>query len=124
MGQAASSVSKLVSSPITWFRGSDKQKRSDGLTQNGLIPKGATLFVFKRRGSMFFDEDGDLAHEFYCEEKDIHTKKVVMRQYNRNLIPEGDVDLPYPRLHGDLPVILFDTSSLQIQPSSPPHSAG
>ncbi|KAH9508071.1 Tumor suppressor candidate 2 [Bulinus truncatus] len=123
MGQTVSTVSKLVSSPVSWIRGSDKQKRTDEITPNGLIPKGATLFVFRRRGSMFFDEDGDLAHEFYCEERDVRTNKVVMRRYNKNLIPQGDVDLPYPRLHGDLPVILFDTSSLQIQPSSPTQSS-
>ena len=37
---------------------------------------------------MYFDEDGDLAHEFYCEVTDRETNKVVMRQCLNNLIPE------------------------------------
>ncbi|CAL1543090.1 unnamed protein product [Lymnaea stagnalis] len=119
MGQTASSVSKIVTQPLSWFRGTDRQKQDDLGSNSNLLSKGTTLFVFKRRGSMYFDEDGDLAHEFYCEVVDRKTNKAVMRRYNRNLVPQGEVDLPYPRLHGDLPVILFDTSTLQIQPSSP-----
>lgn len=107
MGQSASSVTKYISSPLSWFRGSD---HSDG--GKSLIPRGATIFVFKRRGSMFFDEDGDLAHEFYCEVTDRKTNKIVMRRVLQNLIPQGDVDLPHPRLHGDLPVIVYDTTTM------------
>ncbi|GFR57400.1 tumor suppressor candidate 2 [Elysia marginata] len=107
MGQSASNVSKYMSYPLSWFRGSEH--KDDGKT---LVPRGATIFVFKRRGSMYFDEDGDLAHEFYCEVTDRKTNKVVMRRVLHNLVPQGDVDLPHPRLHGDLPVIVFDTTNM------------
>ncbi|GFN88816.1 tumor suppressor candidate 2-like [Plakobranchus ocellatus] len=106
MGQSVSNVSKYVSNSISWMRGSDERRGSG----RDLIPRGATIFVFKRRGSMYFDEDGDLAHEFYCEVTDRKTNKVVMRRVFDNLVPQGEVDLPHPRLHVDLPVIVFDTS--------------
>ncbi|KAK3779678.1 hypothetical protein RRG08_013634 [Elysia crispata] len=108
MGQSASNVSKFISYPFSWMRGSDK--RSD--MGKDLVPRGASVFVFKRKGSMYFDEDGDLAHEFYCEVADRKTKKVVMQRVSHNLVPQGDVDLPYPRLHGDLPMIVFETTNM------------
>uniref|UniRef100_A0ABK0M0E7 Tumor suppressor 2, mitochondrial calcium regulator like 1 n=1 Tax=Rattus norvegicus TaxID=10116 RepID=A0ABK0M0E7_RAT len=40
-------------------------------------------FVFTRRGSMFYDEDGDLAHEFY--EETIITKNGQKRSNLRDL---------------------------------------
>ncbi|XP_063492562.1 tumor suppressor candidate 2 isoform X1 [Symphalangus syndactylus] len=47
-------------------------------------------FVFTRRGSMFYDEDGDLAHEFY--EETIVTKngqkRAKLRRVHKNLIPQ------------------------------------
>ena len=59
---------------------------------------------------MYFDEDGDLAHEFYEE---ILPKKVGgirrMRKINaKRLIPQGEVQYPNPRLHVDFPIILFE----------------
>ncbi|RUS70845.1 hypothetical protein EGW08_021392 [Elysia chlorotica] len=108
MGQSASNVSKLISYPLSWMRGSEKRLGDD----KGLVPQGATIFVFKRKGSMYFDEDGDLAHEFYCQVADQKTNRVVMQRVSHNLVPQGDVDLPFPRLHGDLPVIVFETASL------------
>uniref|UniRef100_A0A8I5ZMV1 Tumor suppressor 2, mitochondrial calcium regulator like 1 n=1 Tax=Rattus norvegicus TaxID=10116 RepID=A0A8I5ZMV1_RAT len=43
-------------------------------------------FVFTRRGSMFYDEDGDLAHEFY--EETIITKNGQKRSNLRRLYHE------------------------------------
>ncbi|XP_059157592.1 tumor suppressor candidate 2-like [Physella acuta] len=116
MGQTASLTKKLVTQPFSWLRG--QRHDDESASAAGLIPKGATLYVFKRRGSMYFDEDGDLAHEFYCQVFDRNTNKVVMQKYSGDLKPQGDIDLPYPRLHGDLPVILFDTTSLQMHASN------
>ncbi|TRY86845.1 hypothetical protein DNTS_025612 [Danionella cerebrum] len=51
--------------------------------------KNATPFIFTRRSSLYFDEDGDLAHEFYEE-------------------TVGIVKLDHPRIHVDFPVILCE----------------
>uniref|UniRef100_A0A0A6YWP5 Tumor suppressor 2, mitochondrial calcium regulator n=1 Tax=Mus musculus TaxID=10090 RepID=A0A0A6YWP5_MOUSE len=59
-------------------------------------------FVFTRRGSMFYDEDGDLAHEFY--EETIVTKNGQKRAKLRR----GIVKLDPPRIHVDFPVILYE----------------
>ena len=60
--------------------------------------------------SMYFDEDGDLAHEFYEE---VMPKKRGglrrMRKINsKHLVPQGEVQYPNPRLHVDFPIILFE----------------
>lgn len=71
---------------------------------------GATPFVFTRRSSMYFDEDGDLAHEFY--EETIVTKngrkKAKLRRVHKNLTPQGIVKLDFPCIHVDFPVILCE----------------
>lgn len=66
--------------------------------------------------SMYFDEDGDLAHEFYEEIVSSSTPRSrrkgklrcrKMKKVNaKHLRPQGDVDYPHPRLHVDCPVIL------------------
>ncbi|MBV94648.1 Tumor suppressor candidate 2, partial [Eschrichtius robustus] len=60
--------------------------------------------------SMFYDEDGDLAHEFY--EETIVTKngqkRAKLRRVHKNLIPQGIVKLDPPRIHVDFPVILYE----------------
>uniref|UniRef100_A0A8C2SIB6 Tumor suppressor candidate 2 n=1 Tax=Capra hircus TaxID=9925 RepID=A0A8C2SIB6_CAPHI len=73
-------------------------------------PRGRVVppFVFTRRGSMFYDEDGDLAHEFY--EETIVTKNGQKRaKLRRPLFPwQGTVKLDPPRIHVDFPVILYE----------------
>lgn len=68
------------------------------------------VVLFTRRGSMFYDEDGDLAHEFY--EETIVTKngqkRAKLRRVHKNLIPQGIVKLDPPRIHVDFPVILYE----------------
>ncbi|XP_032746271.1 tumor suppressor candidate 2-like [Rattus rattus] len=67
-------------------------------------------FVFTRRGSMYYDEDGDLAHEFY--EETIITKngqkKSNLKRVRNNLIPQGIVKLDRPQIHVDFPLILCE----------------
>ncbi|CAH0389316.1 unnamed protein product [Bemisia tabaci] len=63
-------------------------------------------YVLSRQGSMYFDSDGDLAHEFYVEVKTKHRKKRMKRILN-DLKPQGEVVYPYPRLHPDYPVVLM-----------------
>ncbi|XP_076858623.1 tumor suppressor 2, mitochondrial calcium regulator b [Brachyhypopomus gauderio] len=70
----------------------------------------ATPFVFTRRSSMFFDEDGDLAHEFY--EETVVTKngrkKTKLKRIHKNLIPQGIIKLDHPCIHVDFPVIICE----------------
>ncbi|KAM7170226.1 tumor suppressor candidate 2 isoform 1-T1 [Macrochelys suwanniensis] len=72
--------------------------------------RSATPFVFTRRGSMYYDEDGDLAHEFY--EETIVTKngrkRAKLKRIHKNLIPQGIVKLEHPRIHVDFPVIICE----------------
>ncbi|XP_076869976.1 tumor suppressor 2, mitochondrial calcium regulator a [Brachyhypopomus gauderio] len=73
--------------------------------------KHATPFIFTRRSSLYYDEDGDLAHEFY--EETVVTKngrkKAKLKRIQKNLIPQGIVKLDNPRIHVDFPVILCET---------------
>ncbi|KAK1796378.1 hypothetical protein P4O66_009430 [Electrophorus voltai] len=73
--------------------------------------KNATPFIFTRRSSLYYDEDGDLAHEFY--EETVVTKngrkKAKLKRIQKNLIPQGIVKLDHPRIHVDFPVILCET---------------
>ncbi|XP_039403009.1 tumor suppressor candidate 2 isoform X3 [Mauremys reevesii] len=61
-------------------------------------------------GSMYYDEDGDLAHEFY--EETIVTKngrkRAKLKRIHKNLIPQGIVKLEHPRIHVDFPVIICE----------------
>ncbi|XP_050698633.1 tumor suppressor candidate 2-like [Eriocheir sinensis] len=71
----------------------------------------ATPFVYCRRGSMYRDEDGDVAHEFYEEVPPLRRGvKATMRQILTNLTPQGDVRLPFPCLHTDFPIVLYQDS--------------
>lgn len=70
----------------------------------------ATPFIFTRRSSMFFDEDGDLAHEFY--EETIVTKngrkRAKLKRIQKNLRPQGTIKLDHPCIHVDFPVVLCE----------------
>lgn len=69
----------------------------------------ATPFVRTRSSSMYFDEDGDLAHEFYEEVRPSKKgKKSYMKKITRRLLPQGLVELPHPRLHVDFPVVMCE----------------
>nr|XP_058135478.1 tumor suppressor candidate 2-like [Dasypus novemcinctus] len=83
-----------------------------GAEQALLRPRGQTAapFVFTRRGSMFYDEDGALAHKFF--EETIVTKngqkRAKLKRVHKNLIAQGIVKLDPPRIHVDFPVILYE----------------
>ena len=66
------------------------------------------IFYFAFFSSMYFDDDGDLAHEFYEE---VMPKKGKGRRKMKKisckfLTPQGDVPYQSPRIHVDFPVIL------------------
>lgn len=86
---------------------------SDGNEQSVARLKGsrnATPFVFTRRSSLYYDEDGDLAHEFY--EETVVTKngrkKSKLKRIQKNLIPQGIVKLDHPCIHVDFPIVLCE----------------
>ncbi|KAL7633271.1 UNVERIFIED_CONTAM: hypothetical protein RMT77_016376 [Armadillidium vulgare] len=68
----------------------------------------ASPFIYTRQGSMYFDQDGDLAHEFYIEvpskRQGIKTK---MKRMLDGLTPQGEIKLPFPCLHVDFPIIMY-----------------
>lgn len=72
--------------------------------------RNATPFVFTRRSSLYYDEDGDLAHEFY--EEAVVTKngrkKSKLKRIQKNLIPQGIIKLDHPCIHVDFPIILCE----------------
>ncbi|XP_066995159.2 tumor suppressor candidate 2 [Anabrus simplex] len=69
---------------------------------------GGAVVVLSRKGSMFIDEDGDLAHEFYVEVPPPKKGcKATMKRILHNLIPQGDVAYKFPRLHVDFPIIIY-----------------
>ena len=82
----------------------DRDPEAAGSEQSLVWPRGRAVppFVFTRSGSMFYDEDGDLAHEFY--EETIVTKngqkRAKLRRVHKNQIPQGIVKLDPPNPYG------------------------
>uniref|UniRef100_A0A8C4N804 Tumor suppressor 2, mitochondrial calcium regulator n=1 Tax=Eptatretus burgeri TaxID=7764 RepID=A0A8C4N804_EPTBU len=100
---------QLSSSVRSWVFGS----YPDSAEPNRPVPT-PSPFVLYRRGSMYFDDDGDLAHEFYEEGIEFinGTRRATLKRIQFNLIPQGIVHLEHPRLHVDLPVVLCETCDL------------
>ncbi|GLH08146.1 hypothetical protein R5R35_008270 [Gryllus longicercus] len=72
-----------------------------------VVSSPSSVFVLSRKGSMYIDEDGDLAHEFYVEVPPSKKGcKATMKRILHNLIPQGEVAYKFPRLHVDFPIIL------------------
>ena len=65
MGQTGTKVASKIANSFT-FSGSPSEDMTLEATRAVSSFKG-TPFVYSRRGSQYFDEDGDLAHEFYEE---------------------------------------------------------
>merc|ERR1719334_1841272 len=51
----------------SWTSASCSAENLENTAEMCRSPSSVGPFVFTRRGSQFFDEDGDLAHEFYEE---------------------------------------------------------
>ncbi|XP_050427230.1 uncharacterized protein LOC126837371 isoform X1 [Adelges cooleyi] len=82
-----------------------RQQHQQEFTNNSVSP-----FVHYRRGSMYIDEDGDMAHEFYVEAK-VGTK-VTLKKISKNCLkPQGDVRLDTPCIRNDYPVVLLEEQS-------------
>ncbi|XP_041447181.1 uncharacterized protein LOC398921 isoform X1 [Xenopus laevis] len=60
--------------------------------------------------SMYFDEDGDLAHEFYEETVVMKNgrKRAKLKRIQKNLRPQGIIRLDHPCLHVDFPVVICE----------------
>ncbi|XP_037707215.1 tumor suppressor candidate 2 [Choloepus didactylus] len=112
MGASGSKVRGLWPSASAAGGSGPEAPGAAGAEQALVRPRGRAVppFVFTRRGSMFYDEDGDLAHEFY--EETIVTKngqkRAKLRRVHKNLVPQGIVKLDPPRIHVDFPVILYE----------------
>ncbi|KAI9560288.1 hypothetical protein GHT06_014303 [Daphnia sinensis] len=98
----------------SWFSSTSPAKEGKATTngqyqkQPRLDPRRlASQFVYTRKGSMYFDEDGDLAHEFYEEVKVENSQSTTMRRKLSNLTPQGTVYYPNPRLHVDFPIPMY-----------------
>lgn len=118
MGQTATSLARTATKPVSWLFGRSGSDNEINSHCSGLVPSfGASLYIYKRRGSMYFDEDGDLAHEFYKQV--VRGSRLTMERCLENLRPQGDVDLPIPRLNGDLPVIMYEVPSTIVQSTRP-----
>uniref|UniRef100_A0A1B6KXQ0 Tumor suppressor candidate 2 n=1 Tax=Graphocephala atropunctata TaxID=36148 RepID=A0A1B6KXQ0_9HEMI len=109
MGSNGSKLVKKIVSPFSSSTNPAGIPNSDSQHQN-LETTTKTMpgpIVLSRQGSMFFDEDGDLAHEFYEEVKpNKRGSKAKMKRIQTNLVPQGEVPYQNPRLHSDYPVIL------------------
>ena len=62
---------------------------------------------------MSYDQDGDLAHEFYEEvlPKKAGGIRKMKKIKSRRLTPQGEVKYPCPRLHVDFPIVLSERRS-------------
>ncbi|XP_046405872.1 tumor suppressor candidate 2-like [Ischnura elegans] len=104
MGNSGSKLVKKIVSPLSGY--SEQKSEPDNCESVKL----ATPYVLSRKGSMFLDEDGDLAHEFYVEEPPQKKgAKATMKRVYSNLTPQGEVAYQFPRLHVDFPVILHQS---------------
>ena len=54
--------------------------------QSLTFPKKIHIYIYLYFRSMYFDEDGDLAHEFYEEVVDKRSKKMKMRKKRREYL--------------------------------------
>ncbi|KAL4225865.1 Tumor suppressor candidate 2 [Mactra antiquata] len=100
MGQTSSNVARKVTKSVSsLFNSTSEQTEVDGVGRFAVTP-----YVFKRTSSMYFDEDGDLAHEFYIEVKDGH--QYIMKRSTENLTPQGEVEYSHPRFSVDFPTVI------------------
>ncbi|XP_070559561.1 tumor suppressor candidate 2-like [Ptychodera flava] len=70
----------------------------------------ASPFVLTRTSSMYFDEDGDLAHEFYEETAGKSRRRTHMKRIYRNLTPQGVIEYDIPKLHPNIPTVIYQVT--------------
>uniref|UniRef100_A0A4W5KKL4 Tumor suppressor 2, mitochondrial calcium regulator b n=1 Tax=Hucho hucho TaxID=62062 RepID=A0A4W5KKL4_9TELE len=72
--------------------------------------RNGTPFVFTRWSSLYFDEDGDLAHEFYEETVVMKNgrRRAKLKKIQKNLIPQGTIKRDHPCINVDFPVVLCE----------------
>nr|ACO10244.1 Tumor suppressor candidate 2 [Caligus rogercresseyi] len=87
----------------------NKQHSSEPEVPSGICVKRfkAAPLVYSRRGSRFFDQDGDLAHEFYEEVIHRNGGRTMKKVHSRLLLPEGEVPYAIPCIHTDYPLIMI-----------------
>ncbi|XP_072181626.1 tumor suppressor candidate 2-like [Diadema setosum] len=124
MGSRSSSLMQKVVSPVSQYMGyghstvNDNTDSGSEASENGRpfkVRKLANPFVLTRTSSMYIDEDGQVAHEFY-EEAPAKSKKngrrrVGMKRIYRNIVPQGEVPVDPPRLRGEIPAVMWELRS-------------
>lgn len=86
---------------------SSRNAEGDAESPTSAVVSPNSVIVLSRKGSMYIDEDGDIAHEFYIEVPPPKKGcKATMKRILHNLIPQGEVAYKFPRLHVDFPIIL------------------
>ncbi|VDD94373.1 unnamed protein product [Enterobius vermicularis] len=68
------------------------------------------FFVTKTMSSLFVDEDGDVAHEFYYETFDENNSSRLVKKVD-NLRPLGPIEYAIPRLRADSPFVIWEARS-------------
>ncbi|VDK55719.1 unnamed protein product, partial [Anisakis simplex] len=68
------------------------------------------FFVNETISSLFVDEDGDSANEFYLESFEKQRNLTTLVRKVDNLRPMGRVKYPIPRLHPDVPFVIWEVN--------------
>ncbi|GFG30632.1 hypothetical protein Cfor_05186, partial [Coptotermes formosanus] len=85
MGNNGSKFVKKIASPFT-----NSADCSCTDHPQSIVKSKSPVIVISRKGSMFFDEDGDLAHEFYIEVPPSRKGcKATMKKVLHNLVPQA-----------------------------------
>uniref|UniRef100_A0A0M3IFL6 Exostosin domain-containing protein n=1 Tax=Ascaris lumbricoides TaxID=6252 RepID=A0A0M3IFL6_ASCLU len=79
----------------------------DVIMQPGIWPP-LEHYTARYFSSLFVDEDGDTANEFYRESFEKHKRLTKLVRQVDNLMPKGRVRYPIPRLHPDVPLVLWE----------------
>ncbi|WKY05375.1 hypothetical protein Q1695_005968 [Nippostrongylus brasiliensis] len=81
-------------------------KYADIMKRKGFLPE--IFLVHETTSSQYIDEDGDVAHEFYAEQKSQDGKFRRLHRVMYNLRPKGSERYAIPRLSPDLPVVIWE----------------
>ncbi|CAJ0602415.1 unnamed protein product [Cylicocyclus nassatus] len=81
-------------------------KYAELLSRRGYLPE--IFLVHETLSSQFIDEDGDVAHEFYAEEKSANGELRRLQRVLNNLRPKGKEQYEIPRLSPDVPVVMWE----------------